>query len=272
MTGTPHFVLGSLPGLLLAAALLVLPTRPARGLPPTARRRRAGRPPERYVAAILPAAGLLLAVLVSPAVGAVAVSGSSVLWLRRRRRRRRQHRRAEGEAMTTALEVLVGELRAGAHPVHAFATAAAESAGAVRRSLQGVATRARLGADVAAGLRCAAATSPVPVYWDRLAVCWQLAGEHGLAMSALMRAARRDIVDRQRFTDRVEAGLAGARATATILAGLPLLGVLLGQLVGADPVGFLLGGGLGGWLLLVGAVLLGAGILWSDRIIDRHAP
>ena len=51
------------------------------------------------------------------------------------------------------------------------------------------------------------ADSSVPAYWNRLAVYWQLAAEHGLAMSTLMRAAHRDIVDRQRFADRVQAGL-----------------------------------------------------------------
>jgi tight adherence protein B len=32
---------------------------------------------------------------------------------------------------------------------------------------------------------------------------------------------------------------------------------------------FLCGGGLGGWLLVVGATLICAGMLWADRIIDR---
>lgn len=88
-------------------------------------------------------------------------------------------------------------------------------------------------------------------------------------MAALIRTAQRDIVERQRFTARVEAGLAGARATAAILAGLPLLGVFLGELVGAHPVGFLLGGGVGGWLLVVGTTLVCVGLVWADRITDR---
>ena len=60
-------------------------------------------------------------------------------------------------------------------------------------------------------------------------MCWQLAQTHGLAIATLMQAAQRDIVERERFHGRVEAGMAGARATAAILAGLPLLGVLLGE-------------------------------------------
>ena len=90
------------------------------------------------------------------------------------------------------------------------------------RSLSSVAARALLGADVAAGLRAEAARSTSPGHWERLAVCWQLAQTHGLAIATLMQAAQRDIVERERFHGRVEAGMAGARATAAILAGLPV--------------------------------------------------
>ena len=263
--------MSSMAALLLATALLVSPRRSPRGLPRAARRRLPARVRAAAKAAVVIAAVPALGAVLSPAVAVVTAGGCALAWLRLRRRRRRQLRRIEGEALIAALEVLVGELRVGAHPVSAFTSAAAESAGAVRASLQAVASRARLGADVASGLRAAAANSPAPVYWDRLAVCWRLAAEHGLAMSALMQAARRDVIDRQRFSDRVEAGLAGARATAALLAGLPVLGILLGQLIGADPVRFLGGGGPGGWLLLVGAALLGAGVMWSDRIIDGQA-
>jgi len=63
--------------------------------------------------------------------------------------------------------------------------------------------------------------------------------------------------------------MAGARATAAILASLPVLPVLMGQVIGARPVAFLLGGHAGGWLLVVGLALVCGGLLWSDRITDR---
>ena len=165
--------------------------------------------------------------------------------------------------------MLVGELRVGAHPAAAFAVAAQETAGPVAGACRAVAARARLGADVAAGLRGVAETSAVPAHWARLAVCWQLAAEHGLAMSALMHAAQRDIAERQRFSGQVRSAMAGARATAAILAGLPVLSVVMGQLIGARPVAFLLGGQLGGCLLIVGLTLVCGGLLWSDRITDQ---
>jgi tight adherence protein B len=60
--------------------------------------------------------------------------------------------------------------------------------------------------------------------------------------------------------------MTGARTTAAILAGLPVLGVGLGELIGADPVSFLVSTGVGGWLLVIGVTLACAGLVWSDRI------
>jgi tight adherence protein B len=256
----------ALAAVLLAAAVLTAAPPPVNRLP-LSRRRTAGPVVWLSVAA---AVGIV-ALLAAPSLALVCLIATGAFMSRLRRRRRQQARRREGEAMAAALDVLVGELKVGAHPMSAFAVAGAESAGAVGRSLRAVAIRARLGADVAEGIRGAAMSSAIPGYWYRLAVCWQLAAEHGLAMSVLMRAAHRDIVDRQRFADRMHAALAGARATALILALLPAFGVLLGQLVGADPVGFLLGGGAGGALLVTGVTLICIGILWADRIVDRLA-
>jgi tight adherence protein B len=209
------------------------------------------------------------AVLLPPAaVLAGAVVGATAS-LRYRRRRRIRRAVDEGQTLETALDVLVGELRVGTHPVRAFRVAAGETVGAVAVSLRAVAARARLGADVTAGLRAAARSSALPAQWDRLAVCWQLASDQGLAIATLMRAAQRDIAERQRFSARVSSSMAGARATATLLAGLPVLGVLLGQLIGARPLSFLLNGHAGGWLLVVGSMLACVGMVWSDRITDR---
>jgi tight adherence protein B len=252
--------------LALALALLVAPGAPVRriggrGVSSDLRRR--------SVVGAVAVGGLAITVLapVTAAVAAAVVAGT--LALRRNGSRARLRRVEESTALQGALSVLVGELRSGVHPVVAFETAADETGGAVAGALRAVAARARLGADVATGLRSAAAHSTVPGYWERLSVCWLLAQEQGLGIVALVRAAERDIVERERFTSRVAAGMAGARATAAILAGLPLLGVGLGHLIGAEPLRFLLSGGVGGWLLLVGVTLACAGLWWSDRITER---
>ena len=256
--------------LLLAAAVLLVP-------PPARHRLRkpaAGRfRPVRRVGAVpmLLAAAGTAAIVAPPALAVACAAAAATVERRRRRWLRDRRRRGEAVAMAAALDVLIGELRVGAHPLRGLAVAASESAGEVGVSLRSVAARAHLGADVPTAIRSVAAASSAPVYWERLAVFWQLAAEHGLAMSALIGAAHRDIVGRQRFSERMHAALAGARATAVILALLPALGVLLGQIVGAHPVRFLLGSGLGGVLLALGVGLVCAGMVWADRIVDRVA-
>ena len=205
--------------LILALALLIAPTSsrrrletlrlvaPARRRLPVARSRRV---PQLVLAFVVPVT----------VVAAAAIVGATVV-VRRRRQRRLSRCRSESAALQAALDVLVGELRVGAHPVTAFEVATTEADGAVAASLRAVAARARLGADVAAGLRSVAQRSPVPAHWERLAVYWQLAQTHGLAIATLMQTAQRDIVERERFSARVAAGMAGARATAAVLAVLP---------------------------------------------------
>jgi len=258
MTGMP------VAAVLLAAALLAASPPPRRRLVATLPRTR-----RRLAVPVATGGAVVGAVLLPPPAVLALVVAAVTIAVRVRRRRRERQRRREGQTLAAALEVLVGELGVGAHPVLAFASSAAESDGAVGGSLCAVAARARLGADVAAGLQAMAHSSAIPTHWYRLAVCWQLAAEHGLPMSTLMRAAQRDIVERRRFTAQVEASLAGARATAVILAVLPVLGVLLGELIGARPIGFLFGAGAGGWLLVAGVLLICAGLVWSDRITDR---
>lgn len=251
----------------LSAAVLMLPSSSRRRLIPTAHRTLPSQVVPLTLACPLAAGVVFLSFTTVLAIIVVAATTS----LRFRRRRRSERGIHESRSMETAIDVLSGELQIGAHPATAFAVAAEETAGPVGASCRAVAARARLGADVAAGLRGVAETSALAAQWERLAVCWQLATDHGLAMSPLMRAAQRDIAERQRFSGQVRSAMAGARATATILAALPVLSVLMGQLIGARPLPFLLGGGLGGWLLVVGLTLICGGLLWADRITDRAA-
>jgi tight adherence protein B len=255
--------------LALALALLTTPRPSAHRL--RVRTVRSARPgiavaSGRIVIPAVVVLALVLAATTSIGVVAAAAMVGVTVEVRRRSRRRRHLRTAEAAALRGALDVLVGELRVGAHPVAALSVAADDVGGTVASALRTVAARARLGADVAAGMLGVARRSALPEQWERLAVCWQLAQTHGLAIGSLMQTAQRDLIERERFSCRVEAGMAGARTTAAVLAGLPVIGIGLGQLIGADPVGFLLSGGLGDWLLALGVLLACAGLLWCDRI------
>ena len=65
------------------------------------------------------------------------------------------------------------------------------------------------------------------------------------------------------------AALAGPRSTAQVLAWLPLLGVALGALLGADPVAVVLSGGLGTASAVLGVVMLLLGRWWTAALLAR---
>lgn len=254
---TPHVLL------LLSAALLVVPQRRAR-----LRRDATRRKGWDWKLAAGPLGGLVLvAVWVLPlsVVLSVGISGAT-LGMRWYRRRRLIAESEELMAVEAGLDVVVGELRIGAHPVHAFEVTAAEVGGTAGDTFASVAARARLGVNPSPAIP---RTGPAASQWDRISRGWTLAQRHGLAVADLLDACRTDLRERQRFTARVNAGLAGPRATAAVLTGLPVAGIGLGQLIGAKPLAVLCSGGVGGALLVVGVVLACIGLLWSDRITGK---
>lgn len=208
------------------------------------------------------------AILVGGVSGLVAagVLGATLLY-RRRRTIADRERQAQRRGLLDGLEIVIAELRVGAHPSAACASAAAECSGIAADAFAVAAARSRLGGSGADGLR--GEKSSIAVELGRIASAWQVAEGHGIALAELLEAARQDLLGRLRFRSRTESSLAGARATAAVLAGLPLLGILLGQMMGASPLHVLLGGGLGGILLVIGTVLASAGLLWTDAITGR---
>jgi tight adherence protein B len=66
---------------------------------------------------------------------------------------------------------------------------------------------------------------------------------------------------------RRAAALAGPRASARVLAWLPVLGLGLGLGMGVDPVAVLLDGGAGTAALLAGATAWTLGALWTRRLV-----
>ncbi|MGW0173458.1 type II secretion system F family protein [Rhodococcus sp. NPDC003322] len=258
-----------------AVALLVVPASPAR--------HRLRSRPDRHgaVHGALPRIGVTLAAsavaaatVVEPAAGAATAMVLGTVGYRVRRSRRTRRRAGELRTLLAALEVVIADLRVGAHPEAACNGAADETRGSVAQAFRSAAATARLGGSAAQGLvaggrRGESGDADIASDLDRIAAAWKIAERHGIALADLLEAARADLLGRIRFRTRVESGMAGARATAAVLAGLPLLGVGLGQMMGAGPVRVLLSGGLGGILLVVGTALACAGLAWADRITTR---
>ncbi|MEU6811059.1 type II secretion system F family protein [Streptomyces sp. NPDC046831] len=215
-----------------------------------------------------PAAGLVLAVLgasVLPAVAGVA----GVPWLRRARLARAARREAERrvDAVIALCGALAGQVRAGRQPGEALRHAARD-AGGLGDGQAAVLAAARFGGDVPGAL-AAAARQPGAEGLLGLAACWRVAVDQGAGLAAgldRLEAALR--AERDQRAD-LRAQLAGARATAVMLAGLPALGLLLGTAMGADPLRVLLHTGAGLGCLVVGGVLEGAGLWWALAVVRR---
>lgn len=262
----------------LVAAALALLSWPAHT--PADRLRRLTTPPTHQVKhrirwrpglPILIAVAALVALLVfglGVAV-AVAVAGATArrLW---RSRRRLNGELSSAEAMADAVHGLVAELRSGSHPVLAAESAAKDAREPARAVLASVSATARLGGDLGSALRRFATENPTlaPILRP-LVHAWSLAHRHGLPLADVLDAVGRDVTGRVRFAQRVRARMAGPRASGTVLAVLPALGVLLGSGMGANPLGVLFTGSLGQLLLAVGTTLICAGLLWITKLTSR---
>lgn len=232
--------------------------------------------PARHRAAIPALLGALTGLfLLGPAGAAVGAVVMATVRGRRVGHRTAAIAAATSEQLADAVRRMTDELRAGSHPAAALSGVGADGPLA-REILAPAASAARLGDGVAAALRRDRATPAEPpgvrADVERIALAWSLAERHGVPLADLLARAHEDIRWRVRFGATVRAQLAGPRATASVLTALPLLGVGLGQLIGADPVGVLRGGVLGQALLVVGVGLAAAGVAWSERILRAAVP
>ncbi|MDZ5664087.1 type II secretion system F family protein [Nocardioides sp. S-58] len=185
---------------------------------------------------------------------------AGVPWGRRRETARTQ------AAVLEVCDLLAAELAVGRPPGAALASAAERWP-----PLTSVVEAARLGADVPDAMRRLAAEwrGASDLRW--VAGAWQVAQDsgHGLA-SALERTAG-GLRARRRTRRLVDSELASARATARLVACLPLAVLLMGSGAGGSPWAFLLATPMGGACLVTGVGLIGLGLWWIERLADRAA-
>lgn len=98
------------------------------------------------------------------------------------------------------------------------------------------------------------------------AVCCAAASRAGLPLADLLEAAAEAARATAALRGLARAELAAARSTALLLAGLPVVGIAMGQLIGARPLAVLFGTPWGAGCLVAAGGLTGAGLLWSRAI------
>jgi tight adherence protein B len=220
--------------------------------------------------------GLLVAALVvvaGPWVAGATLLAAVTVTYRVRATHANRRRTTAAHGLAEALRGMVGELRRGAHPALAAEAVADDCSPEIAVVLRTVVDCARIGGDVEPALRGVAATMPqLGEELRRLGAAWRLTSTHGVPLSDILQALHRDLDHRSRCVSSLYAQLAGARASAMVLAALPFAGIALGELIGAGPLKFLCGNGFGGVLLLIGVGLVCLGVQWSARLTERAVP
>jgi tight adherence protein B len=204
------------------------------------------------------------AVLAGPIAAAVAAVAAGLL---ARALARSRASKAEVDALAAAGRSIAGlaaELRAGRSPTEALDAVAGSAPESVAAPLLAAARAARLGADPAAALAEHAGGVPA---MERLAACWRVARRTGAGLADVADALAADLRAAHRRRGQMAVEVAAARASAKLLAGLPLVGIALGASLGARPLHFLLHTPLGAAVLGVGLLFESAGLLWTDRLI-----
>ena len=230
---------------------------------------RAGRAPLAGLVVVSASAGL---VLLGP-VAALLLAGAAAAAARLVRTQARASDQAlERRHAVEACAALAAELRAGRPPAQALAVAAAVARGPSHAVLEAAAATARWGGDVPAALLSdVGADSAVPEVLRGLAACWRVCARAGSGLAAAVERLAEGLRSRQEQEHAVAAALAGPRASATLLAGLPLAGIALAAGLGAHPLHVLLHTPLGIGCLAGGIALDALGLWWTGRIVARAA-
>ncbi|WP_285617033.1 hypothetical protein [Kineosporia sp. NBRC 101677] len=136
-----------------------------------------------------------------------------------------------------------------------------------------VAGMLEMGGTTAEGLRLAAADCEGPgveaLEW--LAATAEVVRRSGAPAASIFDGIGAGLLAQIAESDEQEVALAGPRTTARVLAALPLIGLLLGAVLGVNPLEVLLGTGIGVVCLLAGSAFWWAGHWWTARLVRNVA-
>lgn len=193
---------------------------------------------------------------------AVAIGVGVVGWLLARTSadRRRHAVRKQVSTSATSLALL---MRSGMIPTTALKEAATGSP-----CLEAAAAASRLGTDVSSALE-RSSTVPGQDGLRTIAAAWRVSGRTGAPIASVVGRVAETLREQEKIQGVLEAEMSAARISGRIMACLPLFGLALGTIMGADPLGFLFSHWTGEWLVLGGVVLSTVGIAWTERIAGR---
>jgi tight adherence protein B len=194
------------------------------------------------------------------ALAAVLLAAGWALWRLLARGRVEREAAVRRRLVVDYAEALAGELRAGQPVLTALDRALPAWPGSAA-----VATAAALGADVPAALR-RLGEDPGGGALRRLAGAWELCAATGAGLAFATEQVVETARAEQRTASMVQGELASARATARLVAALPVVVLLAAQGMGARAWQFLTATPVGVGCLGTGLGLALAGMWWIDRI------
>lgn len=174
--------------------------------------------------------------------------------------RTRREAEARSAKVLEACEAIAGDLAAGRPPGVALAQAAE-----VWPELAPAATAEALGADVPTTLH-GIARLPGAQGLRIVAASWRVSAHAGAGLAVALTEVAGSLRADRSSRLVVASELASARATARMMAVLPVLVLFMGTGVGGDPWGFLLGTVPGLLCLAAGSALALLGVAWMERI------
>ncbi|MER5628536.1 type II secretion system F family protein [Streptosporangium sp. NPDC002544] len=163
---------------------------------------------------------------------------------------------------------LAAELAAGRAAGDALARAVRAAGFPDPEALRPLVAAARDGGDVPAALLAVAPERGGEAF-RALAACWKVSVTAGAGLAVLVDRVAASLREAQSHRQDVAAQLAGPRATARLLAGLPILGLLMAAGLGMRPLHFLFGGPAGAGCLVAGLALDAGGLWWTRCLVAR---
>ena len=167
-----------------------------------------------------------------------------------------------GQVLLQVIEAVGAQVRAGAPPGLAWDAAVEVVEGAADCLQRGP------GEPVADALRRAAPRDRVVL---AVAAAWALAEDVGAPLADVLDQLAVGLRSDADVDGEIEASLAGPRATARLLAALPVAGIAIGELIGAHPGQVLVATPVGRVCAVAGVALAVLGQLWSRQLVAATA-
>jgi len=117
-----------------------------------------------------------------------------------------------------------------------------------------------------------AAKAPGCAALARVAVCWKVSEQSGAGLAVALQHLVTGLRQEIEVAHEIDGQLSGPRATVQLLLVLPFVALMMGEVLGADPLHALLTTQYGLGCLVVGMALSAVGWRWVERQISAVTP